>query len=38
MSTDKSLEAIARLEGHVTIRLEPHPTPGDAGRVELELA
>lgn len=38
MSTDKLLEAVARLGGHVTIRVEPHPTPGDAGRVELEVA
>jgi predicted XRE-type DNA-binding protein len=38
MSTDKLLEAIARLGGHVTIPVEPHPAPGDAGRVELELA
>jgi predicted XRE-type DNA-binding protein len=38
MSTDKLLDAIARLGGHVTIRVEPHPAPRDAGRVELELA
>jgi predicted XRE-type DNA-binding protein len=38
MSTDKLLDAIARLGGHVTIRVEPHPAPADAGRVELELA
>ena len=38
MSTDKLLEVIARLGGHVTIRVEPHPAPTEAGRVELELA
>lgn len=38
MSTDKLLEAITRLGGHVTIRVEPHPAPTEAGRVELELA
>lgn len=38
MSTDKLLDAIARLGGHVTIRVEPHPVAADAGRVELELA
>jgi predicted XRE-type DNA-binding protein len=38
MSTDKLLKAITRLGGHVTIRVEPHPAPTQAGRVELELA
>jgi hypothetical protein len=38
MSTDKLLEAITRLGGRVTIRVEPSPAAGDAGRVELELA
>lgn len=38
MSTDKLLDAIARLGGHVAIRVEPHPAKGEAGRVELELA
>jgi len=38
MSTDKLLDAIARLGGHVTIRVEPHPTPAAAGKVEMELA
>jgi predicted XRE-type DNA-binding protein len=38
MSTDKLLDAIARLGGHVTIRVEPHPGPAEAGRVEMELA
>ena len=38
MSTDKLLDAIARLGGHVTIRVEPHPAPAQAGRVKLELA
>lgn len=38
MSTDKLLDAIARLGGHVTIRVEPHPAPAEAGRVEMELA
>ncbi len=38
MSTDKLLDAIARLGGHVTIRVQPHPAPGDAGLVKLELA
>ena len=37
MSTDKLLDAIARLGGHVTIRVEPHPAAGDAGRVELVM-
>jgi predicted XRE-type DNA-binding protein len=38
MSTDKLLGAIAKLGGHVTIRVEPHPEPAGAGRVEMELA
>jgi predicted XRE-type DNA-binding protein len=38
MSTAKLLDAIARLGGHVTIRVEPHPAPRDAGRIEMELA
>jgi predicted XRE-type DNA-binding protein len=38
MSTDKLLDAIAKLGGHVTIRVEAHPTPSEAGRVEMELA
>ena len=38
LSTDKLLEAVARLGGRVTIRVEPHPAPGYAGRVELEMA
>ena len=38
MSTDKLLDAITRLGAHVTIRVEPHPAPADAGRVALELA
>lgn len=38
MSTDKLLDAIARLGGHVTIRVQPHPAPADAGRVELKVA
>jgi predicted XRE-type DNA-binding protein len=38
MSTDKLLDAIAKLGGHVTIRIEPHPQPADAGKVELEVA
>lgn len=38
MSTDKLLGAIAKLGGHVTIRVDQHPAPPDAGRVELELA
>lgn len=33
ISTDKLLEAIAKLGGHVSIRVEPHPAPGEAGRV-----
>ena len=38
MSTDKLLDAIARLGGHGTIRVQSHPAPADAGRVELEVA
>ena len=38
MSTDKLLEAIRKLGGHITIRVEPHPAPTEAGRVKLELA
>jgi predicted XRE-type DNA-binding protein len=38
MSTDKLLDAIARLGGHVTIIVEPHPASAEAGRVEMELA
>ena len=38
MSTDKLLEAITRLGGHVVIRVEQHPLSTAAGRVELELA
>ena len=37
MSTDKLLDAITRLGGHVTIRVEAHPAKGDAGRVELVM-
>ena len=37
MSTDKLLDAIARLGGHVTIRVEAHPAKGDAGRIELVM-
>jgi predicted XRE-type DNA-binding protein len=38
MSTDKLLDAIARLGGHVTIRVEPHPAADAAGRVDMEVA
>jgi predicted XRE-type DNA-binding protein len=38
MSTDKLLDAITRLGGHVTIRVERHPAESEAGRVEMELA
>ncbi|HEX8418478.1 MAG TPA: helix-turn-helix transcriptional regulator [Sphingomonas sp.] len=38
MSTDKLLDAIARLGGHVVIRVEPNPKAIAAGRIELELA
>lgn len=37
-STDKLLGAIAKLGGHVTIRVEAHPENGKAGRVDMELA
>lgn len=37
-SIDKLLEAITRLGGHVTIRVNSNPAPADAGRVEMELA
>ena len=38
MSTEKLLEAIAKLGGRIPIRVESHPAPADAGRVEIELA
>jgi predicted XRE-type DNA-binding protein len=38
MSTDKLLDALARLGARVTIRVEEHPDQRDAGTVELELA
>lgn len=38
MSTDKLLDAITRLGGHIVIRVDSHPQAGAAGRVELELA
>lgn len=38
MSTDKLLDAVTRLGGHVTIRVQPHPRAADAGRVEMVLA
>ncbi|HQT53443.1 MAG TPA: helix-turn-helix transcriptional regulator [Phenylobacterium sp.] len=38
MSTDKLLDAITRLGGHVVIRVEQHPAGKAAGRVDLELA
>jgi predicted XRE-type DNA-binding protein len=38
MSTDKLLDAITRLGGHVVIRVEQHPLSKVAGRIELELA
>ncbi len=38
MSTDKLLDAVARLGAHVVIRVEAHPAASsEAGRVELEL-
>jgi len=37
MSTDKLLDAIARLGGHVVIRVERRPEAQSAGRVVLEL-
>lgn len=41
VSTDRLLDAIARLGGHVAIRVEAHPAKkkkADIGRAELELA
>lgn len=38
ISTDKLFDAIAKLGGHVTIHIEPHPAPAEAGRVQMELA
>lgn len=38
MSTDKLLDAITRLGGHVVIRVEQHPVSKVAGRVDLEVA
>ena len=38
MSTDKLIDAITRLGGHVVIRVEQHPLGKAAGRVDLELA
>jgi predicted XRE-type DNA-binding protein len=38
MSTDKLLDAITRLGGHVVIRVEQPPVNEGAGRVDLELA
>ena len=38
MSTDKLIDAIARLGGHVAIRVDAHPARRKAGRVELEVA
>ena len=37
MSTDKLLDAVARVGAHVVIRVESHPVTSEAGRVELEL-
>jgi predicted XRE-type DNA-binding protein len=38
MSTDKLLDAVAKVGAHVLIRVEAHPEARDAaGRVELEL-
>ena len=38
MSTDKLLDAVARVGAHVVIRVEAHPQGDEAaGRVELEL-
>ena len=37
MSTDKLLDAVARIGAHVTIRVEAHPVTSAAGIVELEL-
>jgi predicted XRE-type DNA-binding protein len=38
MSTDKLIDAIRRLGGHVVIRVEQRPASKVAGRVDLELA
>lgn len=38
MSTDKLLDAVARLGARVVIRIEEHPEKRLAGAVELELA
>ncbi len=38
MSTDKLLDAVAKLGAHVVIRVEQHPKPAHAGRVEMEFA
>lgn len=38
MSTDRLIEAIAKLGGHVTIRVETHPGAAKAGLVETEFA
>lgn len=37
VSMEKLIDAIARLGGRVTIKVEAHP-PADAGRIELEVA
>ena len=38
MSTDKLLDAVARVGAHVVIRVDAHPAADEAaGRVELEL-
>ena len=37
MSTDKLLDAVARVGAHIVIRVEAHPITSEAGRVELEL-
>lgn len=38
ISTDKLLDAVARVGAHVVIRVEAHPEAGEAaGRVELEV-
>lgn len=39
VSTDRLLDAITRLGGHVAIRVEAHPAKkAEVGRAELELA
>ena len=38
MSTDKLLEAVAKLGGHVTIVVDEHPDQQHAGKVEFALA